>query len=297
MIDPDHNQGISPMRAGYCVLRLSAWIVAVAAFAVPDGTSAQSAMEVTLTRLACGEDPAPGDVSTFSDTYAYPDFKFRLTYSCYLIRHGTEYMIWDTGNPLGKVPESPKLGLIDQLRKLKLRPEQIKYVGISHAHTDHTGQLGAFPQSTLLIGKGDWDALTAANPPSWMDAKTATDWRAPFAHWISQGGKLDTLAEDKKDVFGDGTVVMLSTPGHTPGHHALLVRLKNTGNVLLTGDLAHFRENYENNQVPTWNTSRADTLASLDRFKQIARNLKAVVIIQHDPRDIDKLPAFPAAAD
>ena len=284
------------MRAGYYLRHLSAWIAVLAACLVADGASAQSAAEVTLTRLACGEDPAPGDVATFSDTYAYPDFKFKLTYSCYLIRHGIEYMIWDTGNPLGKVPESPKVGLIDQLRELKLRPEQIKYVGVSHYHTDHTGQLGAFPKSTLLIGKGDWDALTAANPPSGMDARTATEWRAPFAHWISQGGKLDALSEDK-DVFGDGTVVMLSTPGHTPGHHALLVRLKNTGNVLLSGDLAHFRENYENNQVPTWNTSRADTLASLDRFKQIARNLKAVVIIQHDPRDIDKLPPFPAAAD
>lgn len=61
--------------------------------------------------------------------------------------------------------------------------------------------------------------------------------------------------------------------------------------------MAHFRENYENNQVPTWNTSRADTLASLNRFKQIARNLKAVVILQHDPRDIEKLPPFPAAAE
>ncbi len=61
----------------------------------------------------------------------------------------------------------------------------------------------------------------------------------------------------------------------------MLVRLKNTGNVLLTGDLAHFRENYDNNQVPSWNTSRADTLASLDRFKQIARNLKAVVDGHH----------------
>jgi hypothetical protein len=69
------------------------------------------------------------------------------------------------------------------------------------------------------------------------------------------------------------------------------------GNVLITGDLTHFRENYESNQVPTWNTSRADTLASLDRFRQIAGNLKALVIIQHDPRDVGKLPAFPAAAD
>jgi len=89
---------------------------------------------------------------------------------------------------------------------------------------------------------------------------------------------------------------MLSVPGHTPGHSALLVRLKEKGNVLLSGDLAHFHENYESNGVPSFNVNRADTLASLDRFKQIAKNLNATVIIQHDARDIGKLPTFPAAA-
>ena len=118
---------------------------------------------------------------------------------------------------------------------------------------------------------------------------------APLQHWLSGAGKAEPLARDK-DVFGDGSVIILDTPGHTPGHHSLLVKLKEKGNVLLTGDLAHFRENYDGNGVPTFNTNRADTLASLDRFKQIAKNLSATVIIQHDPRDIDKLPAFPAAA-
>jgi N-acyl homoserine lactone hydrolase len=282
------------MRMGNAARNFSAWVVTIAACLV--ASSACSATTVTITRLACGEDPAAQGVSNFSDTYAYSDFKFRLTYSCYLIRHGSDYMLWDTGNPLGQGPASPKLPLVDQLRMLKLRPDDITYVGISHYHMDHTGQLGAFPQSKLLIGKGDWDALSAANPLSGMDAATASNWRAPFTHWLSQGGKLEALTGDK-DVFGDGTVIMLSTPGHTPGHHSLLVRLGKTGNVLITGDLTHFRENYENNQVPTWNTSRADTLASLDRFKQIAANLKALVIIQHDPRDVGKLPPFPAAAD
>ena len=99
-----------------------------------------------------------------------------------------------------------------------------------------------------------------------------------------------------KDVFGDGTVVMLATPGHTPGHHSLLLKLREMGNVLLTGDLAHFRENYDAMGVPNFNTHRAETLASLDRFKQIAANLKATVVIQHDARDVGKLPVFPAAA-
>ena len=100
-----------------------------------------------------------------------------------------------------------------------------------------------------------------------------------------------------KDVFGDGSVVMLDMPGHTPGHHALLVKLKTKGNVMLSGDLMHFKENYDSNGVPSFNTDRAQTLASLDRFKKMAANLKATVVIQHDARDIGKLPAFPAAAN
>jgi N-acyl homoserine lactone hydrolase len=97
-------------------------------------------------------------------------------------------------------------------------------------------------------------------------------------------------------VFGDGTVVMINTPGHTPGHHSLLVKLPQMGPVLLSGDLAHFHENYDGNGVPSFNTDRSETLASLDRFKKIAANLKATVVIQHDARDVGKLPAFPAAA-
>ena len=64
----------------------------------------------------------------------------------------------------------------------------------------------------------------------------------------------------------------------------------------MSGDLAHFRENYETSGVPIFNVNRAETLASIDRVKKLTANLKATVIIQHDPRDLGKLPAFPAAA-
>ncbi len=110
------------------------------------------------------------------------------------------------------------------------------------------------------------------------------------------GGSVEPVARDK-DIFGDGSVVMLDMPGHTPGHHTLLVRLTGMGPVLLSGDQAHFQENYDSAGVPTFNTNRADTLASFDRFKALAKNLKATVIIQHEPRDINKLPAFPKAAE
>lgn len=246
-----------------------------------------SAAEVTLTRLDCGNAAAPSEAARFSDTYAYTDFKVLLTYSCYLIRHGNDYMLWDAGNPTSA--PIVRVSMLDQLATLKIAPASIKFLGISHYHGDHTGQAASFPQATLLIGKADWDVLTAPTPVQGINA-------APFAPWITGGGKLELQAGDKKDVFGDGTVVMIRTPGHTPGHHSLLVRLRTTGNVLISGDLTHFRENYDNNGVPTNNTNRADTMASLDRFRSIAKNLNAVVIIQHDARDIAKLPAFPAAA-
>ncbi len=262
-------------------------IAASAAVLVHSSAVAQVPPAISLTRLDCGTGAAPTDVGLrFSDTYAYNGLKVQLAFSCYLIRHGDDYLVWDAGNPVGTTATAPKVPLVDLLAQLMVKPEQVKYVAISHYHGDHVGQVSAFPQSTLLIGKGDWEVLT--------DPKSS-GLAAPFAHWISGGGKVEPQGGDK-DVFGDGTVIMLNTPGHTPGHHSLLVRLKDMGIVLITGDLAHFRENYDGNGVPTFNTDRAATLASLNRFKAIAANLKATVIIQHDARDIGKLPAFPASA-
>jgi glyoxylase-like metal-dependent hydrolase (beta-lactamase superfamily II) len=250
---------------------------------------AQTAPELTLTRLECGPSPVSRDVGErFSDTFAYKGLKVDFVFSCYLIKHGGDYLVWDTGQPMTAGAMAPKVSLVDQLAQLKLKPEQIKYVGVSHYHGDHTGQAASFPQSTLLIGKRDWDAVSSAKPGGPINP-------APFTHWISGGGKVEPVPGDK-DVFGDGSVIMLNTPGHTPGHHSLLVKLHDMGPVLLSGDVVHFHENYDGDGVPSFNTDRAESLASIDRFKKIAANLKATVIIQHDARDVSKLPAFPAAA-
>jgi N-acyl homoserine lactone hydrolase len=271
------------------------WLVGVAMTATAaDDPGAAAPAELSLTRFDCGKVTTLADqeLAAFSDINAFSGLKVQLTFSCYLIKHGGDYMIWDTGNPAaGGVkpsPNAPNSSLVEQLAQLKLKPAQIKYVGVSHYHGDHAGQVASFPDATLLIGKGDWDILTDPKPNRAASA-------ANFSHWISGGGKVEPVSGDK-DVFGDGSVIMLSTPGHTPGHHSLMVNLKRTGTVMLTGDLAHFRENYEINGVPTFNVNRADTLASLDRFKKLGANMKATIIIQHDARDIDKLPAFPAAA-
>src|SRR3982074_2666822 len=179
--------------------------------------SAQAAPDVSLTRLDCGNPAAPTAVNQrFSDTYAYADLKLQLVYSCYLIKHGDEYLLWDTGHAMTTPNVAPKVSLVDLLAQINVKPDQIKYVGISHYHGDHIGQVGSFPKSTLLIGKGDWDVLTNPKP-------TAGGNPEPFANWISGGGKAEPVPLDK-DVFDDGTVLMLNTPGHTPGHHSLLVK-------------------------------------------------------------------------
>jgi len=263
-------------------------------------TWAQAAPEITLTRLDCGTPRAAlaGETGlNFSDTFANSVPRIRLVYSCYLIKHGNEYMVWDTGFGMSAGPVAPKTSLVDLLAQVNVKPEQIKYVGISHYHGDHVGQVNSFPKATLLIGKSDWDILTGPKlPPSVRRLPGDAVNSEPFVNWISGDGKVEPVLLDT-DVFGDGTVIMVNTPGHTPGHHVLLVKLPRTGNVLLSGDLAHFRENYDNNVVPGFNANRAETLASYDRVKQIAANLKATFIIQHDPRDVDKLPTFPASAN
>jgi N-acyl homoserine lactone hydrolase len=268
---------ITSLAVGACVCALST-----------PSPAQPAAPEASLTRLDCGTSAAPSDVGRFSDTFSHSGLVLQIVYSCYLIRHGDDYMLWDTGQSMSAGAVAPKTSIVDQLAQLAVKPEQVRFVGISHYHPDHTGQVASFPQATLLIGKGDWDVLTSPKPPANANP-------APFARWISGAGNVEPVPLDK-DVFGDGTVIMLATPGHTPGHHSVLVKLRQTGDVLITGDLAHFRENYDTDGVPPFNTGRAETLASLSRVKKIAANMKATVIIQHDGRDVAKLPAFPASA-
>jgi N-acyl homoserine lactone hydrolase len=247
------------------------------------------AAEVTLTRLDCGS--GTNDARRFSDVWAYTDAdaKKPFTFSCYVIKHGNDYMVWDTGYLPGSVPNATNKPITDLLAQMNVKPDQVKFVGISHFHADHTGQLSPFSNATLLIGKGDWDGVNATPPMGGANVKGFADWMGGSKR------KVEPLTADK-DVFGDGSVMVLRAPGHTPGHSMLLVRLKEKGPVVLVGDAVHFHENYTSNGVPGFNYDRAQTIASIERIKQIEKNLKATVIIQHDPRDIGKLPTFPAAA-
>jgi N-acyl homoserine lactone hydrolase len=205
-------------------------------------------------------------------------------------------MLWDTGVPaalVGNTVENDaqrielKASITDQLRQIGVRPDQIEIIGISHYHGDHIGQAASFPKAKLVMGKADLDALRQAPPPPGQNPEL-------LKPWLHGGAPLVEVTSDI-DIFQDGQVVMLNLPGHTPGHTALLVRLA-SGPVLLSGDLYHFTEQVALKGVPPFNTNRADTLASMDRFDRLAKNLGAKVIIQHEPADIAKLPAFPQAA-
>jgi len=272
---------------------LAAALAVQPASAQPRAARTQAAAPLQMWRLDCGEIRVT-NLDVFSDTFLYAGREKTLTDSCYLIRNGNRYLLWDTGlsgelvgrSPRGEGPFrlSLRTRIRDQLQRIGVRPEQINFVGISHYHDDHTGQAADFPGATLLIGAEDWEAVRG-NP----------EQAARFQPWIAGGGRVEAIRRDH-DVFGDGSVTMLDMPGHTPGHHALLVRLPQMGPVLLTGDLYHFHENMTNRGVPRFNTDRADTLASYDRFQQIARSLGATIIIQHEPLDIPRLPAFPEAA-
>jgi glyoxylase-like metal-dependent hydrolase (beta-lactamase superfamily II) len=248
------------------------------------------APEVSVARIDCGTAAQPVNANLrWNDTYTPKELNMTFTFSCYLIKHGDDYMVWDTGFAPGTSPNAAKVGLAERLAEVQVKPEQVKFVGISHFHADHTGQLSPLTNATLLIGKGDWDGINA-NPP--MAGANV----AGFKDWMGAGArKVEPLTLDK-DVFGDGTVMVIRTPGHTPGHMSALVKLRSGKNYLLSGDAVHFHENWDTNSVPGFNYDRSQTLASMDRMRKIAENLKATLVIQHDPRDIGKLPAWPAAA-
>jgi N-acyl homoserine lactone hydrolase len=252
--------------------------------------------EVMIWRLDCGQIEM-NDASPLSDAGVYDGQTRRLSNGCYLIRHGKELMLWDAGLPstlLGKPsdqqPISPTLSidLPTQLARLGIPPDDITRLALSHYHFDHAGQATTFPKATLLIGAADWAALHSKQMPFGADPTL-------LAPWLSDKGKVDPVEGDR-DVFGDGSVVILATPGHTPGSSALLVRLPETGPVILSGDVAHLEAQWPLSAVPTWNTERADSLASMDRLQKLASNIGATIIVQHDPADTAKLATFPLAS-
>lgn len=278
------------------VLNLRAFIVIMMAVLPLPGLARDPEASVRLWRLDCGE-LWTANLDELSDTHAYEGQSRLFVGSCYLIQHGHDYLLWDAGLPRSDLGKSLVQGgvdshalsvtLVDQLARIGVRPGQVSVLGISHYHFDHIGQAAEFPQAKLLIGSRDMEYIL--RPDQQERAQRLAPWLRPGANLMRVDGDMD--------VFGDRSVVMLALPGHTAGHHGLLVRLARQGAVLLSGDAAHMRENLEHDGVPSYNADRAQSLASMDRLRQMARNLRATLVLQHDARDLDKLPAFPLAAE
>jgi len=260
---------------GFAAVLLSGWLTAGAA---------QAGVE-KLYILNCGEGVA-GDISRWSPG-VNEGKSMDFVDSCYLIKHSEGWFLWYTGipdavatMPDGLKPADPRAvtwkrpkTLASQLEQIGVKPDEIKGMAISHTHPDHIGNVEMFPTTMLYVQKSEYQ---------WPGIDTKP--RFKLEHPV-------TLLEGDKDVFGDGSVTILSTPGHTPGHQSLLVKLPKTGAVILSGDAVHFKDNYENRRVPAANFSADETVVSMQRISELEKKDGAQLWINHDKaqRDGQKL--------
>src|SRR5881227_3885867 len=268
---------------GICMAALAALSISAAA------ASAQTKSGIDkLYILNCGEGVS-GDISRWSPGVNVGK-SMDFVDNCYLIHHAQGWLLWDTGiadaiaaMPDGQAPADPKAThwrrpktLASQLDQLGVKPTDIKFIAISHTHPDHTGNVELFPQAMLLVQKAEYEWPTPNGTPRFKPEHPVTE------------------LEGDHDVFGDGSVVIIATPGHTPGHQSLLVRLPKTGAVVLSGDAVHFKDNWDNKRVPSMNVNKEQTLASLQRIQGVLDERRAQLWINHDKAQSDGLRYAPA---
>jgi N-acyl homoserine lactone hydrolase len=241
--------------------------------------------------LNCGEGVA-GDISRWSPG-VNEGKSMDFVDNCYLIKHAQGWFLWDTGipdavaaMPNGLAPADPKAvhwrrpkTLAAQLDQLGIKPSDIKAMAVSHTHPDHIGNVEMFPTAMLYVQKAEYEWPGANNQPRFKPEHPVT--------------KL----EGGRDVFGDGSVTILSTPGHTPGHQSLLVKLAKTGAVVLSGDAAHFKDNWDNRRVPALNSDKGQTLASMQKISDTLTKENAQLWINHDKAQRDGLKMSPESYD
>jgi glyoxylase-like metal-dependent hydrolase (beta-lactamase superfamily II) len=182
--------------------------------------------------------------------------------------------------------------MTDQLAEIGLKPSDITYVAISHTHGDHIGNVRLFQDSTILIQRAEYEWISSPDGPN----DNVNQLKA-LARRLMGTPKHLKLLDGDTDVFGDGSVVLVSTPGHTPGSQSLMVHLKNSGFIILSGDVVHLQENFEKDAVPSLNTDKAASVASMERVKRMIATYKAKFFINHDKAETDKLKLIPAFYD
>jgi len=258
--------------------------------AVAQAQSAASGVE-KLYILNCGEGVA-GDISRWSPGINEGK-SMDFVDNCYLIKHAQGWFLWDTGipdavaaMPNGLAPADPKAvswkrpkTLAAQLEQLGLKPTDIKAMAVSHTHPDHIGNVEMFPTAMLYVQKAEYDWPGADNKPRFKPEHPVT------------------LVEGDRDIFGDGSLTILSTPGHTPGHQSLLVKLPKTGEIVLSGDAVHFKANWDNRGVPSMNFNKDQTAASMQKISDTLTRDKAQLWINHDKAQRDSLKMSPEFYD
>jgi N-acyl homoserine lactone hydrolase len=228
------------------------------------------------------------DASDLSDDGAYNGRLMDLPAPCFLIRHPDGDLMWESGisrtrTDLGVEVEFSAT-LEAQLLELELTPAGIRFLVVSHGHWDHSGNAGLFSRSTWIVNP---DERAAMFDDEMRGTQAMDDYGA-----LEQAETI--LITDDHDIFGDGRVRIIQSPGHTPGHTVLLLRLADAGPILLSGDLWHLAESRRERRVPPFNTDKAATLASMDKVEALVAATGARVVIQHQSADSGALPQFPA---
>jgi N-acyl homoserine lactone hydrolase len=251
--------------------------------------------DVKLTVFNCGE-LRFDNVTAFGLANEETDVR-EMIVPCYLIEHPRGRLLWDSGLPLSvagqgemDVPGGGRMSyatsIVQQLAHQGLEPADIDLLAMSHFHFDHVGGANALRTSLLLIQQTEYDAAFL-HPEKFPIFDTSL---YPDLHFAPK-----RLLNGDHDVFGDGQVMIISAPGHTPGHQVLLVRLKKTGPILLSGDLYHFRVTRELRRTPSFNTNTQDTLKSMDKVERLIKASGATLWIEHDmalARTLRLAPAF-----
>jgi glyoxylase-like metal-dependent hydrolase (beta-lactamase superfamily II) len=210
--------------------------------------------------------------------------------NCYLIKHAHGYLMWETGVgdtyaslQEGRVGQGAaltwRLGktLAVQLDEIGVKPADVRFVAVSHTHNDHIGNVEMFPKAMLLVQKAEYE------------------WPSPFGVGRFKPEHPVSKLEGDHDVFGDGSVMLLSTPGHTPGHQSIMVKLPKSGAVVISGDAVHFKDNWDNRRVPGFNVDAGKSSASMQRIADLLTQHKAQLWIHHDKPQSDaqkKAPQF-----
>lgn len=287
----------------YLIVAVAAALAACAKAPETPKEGAAPAIERTVDALRlyvmdCGRIDV-SNMGVFDRGGAYEGQARSMVDSCYLVRHPQGDLMWDAGLPdaINGAPDGVTDGVFKitvpktlqgQLERIGAPPAAIEFFSVSHSHFDHVGNANLFKGSTFIVHEKELAHMF--RPEARQDAQA-------FSSYSDLEAATKATFSDSYDVFGDGKVIIAAMPGHTPGHSVLLVNLEHSGPILLTGDLYHLTPARENKTIPTFNTDADETLASMAKFEQLARDSAARVIIQHETADFENLPRAPAYLD